>query len=263
MKFFGDVPPHIDAGDCPGTLMVLEGSNGVGVSTQIQLLREWLEVQGYGVAVINSTQNNALSGAVVDNPNAFRHRTTYALLHAIDLADQIERTVLPAMRNGFIVLADRYMFTAIARAAVRGGDAAWLRDLFGFAPVPDLTIYLQADINSLIERTLARGPISDEAAGRELALGDDLFDCFKKYQTKLVREFNQMAGEFKFHTVNARKNPVAIQEDLHQIVATFLEGREKEQAPPPPPRPPKPPAQKPTDPPQRPADSTKSSAARA
>lgn len=237
MKFYGDAPPHIDVGDCPGTLVVLEGTHGVGVTTQVRLLREWLEVQGYGVAVIDTTQDNALSGAVVENPNAFRHRTSYALLHAIDLADQIERTVLPALRNGFIVLADRYMYTAIARAAVRGGDAAWLRDLFGFAPVPDLAIYLQVDINSLIERTLARGPISDEAAGRELALGEDLFDCFKKYQSKLVREFNQMAEEFNFHTVHARKNPVAIQEELHQIVATYLEGREKAQAPPPPARP--------------------------
>ncbi len=237
MKFFGDPPPHIDPGECPGTLVVLEGTEGVGITTQIQLLREWLEVQGYGVAEIDSTHDNELSRAVVDHPNQFRHRTTYALLHAIDLADQIERTVLPALRNGFIVLADRYMFTAIARAAVRGGDPAWLRDLFGFAPVPDLTVYLQIDVNTLIERTLARDPISDEAAGRELALGEDLFDCFKKYQSKLVREFNQMADEFKFHTVSARKNPVAIQEELHQIVATFLESREKQQAPPPPPRP--------------------------
>jgi dTMP kinase len=223
LKFFGEGLPYLEASEHPGVLITIEGTDGVGRSTQVSLLREWLEVQGYGVVETGWTRS-PLIGSTISRAKQARvlNRLTYSLLYAADFADRLEKEILPALRNGFVVLADRYVFTAFARDVVRGADPQWVRDLFGFAPVPHLVLYLQIDVPTLIHRVIARGAIDYFESGMDMALGDDPFDSFKRYQTLLIREYNKLAREFGFHTVNARMRPERIQGRLRDAVASFF-----------------------------------------
>lgn len=227
LKFFGEGLPYIEPADYPGVLISIEGTDGVGRTTQVVMLREWLEVQGYGVIETGWTRS-PLIGSTIEKAKAGRklNRLTYSLLYAADFADRLEKEILPALRSGFVVLADRYVFTAFARDVVRGADSQWVRDLFGFAPVPHLVLYLQLDVATLIRRAIARGPIDYFEAGMDMALGDDPYDSFKRYQTQLIREYNKLAGEFAFNTVNARLKPDRIQAQIRAVVAEFFASRQ-------------------------------------
>ncbi len=220
LDFFGEGLPYVEPADYPGVLITVEGTDGVGRTTQVTLLREWLEVQGYGVIETGWTRSPLIGNTISRAKRARRlNRLTYALLYAADFADRLEKEVMPALRSGFVVLADRYVFTAFARDVVRGADPQWVRDLFGFAPKPHLTLYLKIDVATLIRRAIARGAIDYFEAGMDMAMGDDPYDSFKRYQTLVIREYNKLAHEFGFHTVSARMRPEAIQARLRDIVA--------------------------------------------
>lgn len=227
LQFFGEGLPYIEPSDYPGVLITIEGTDGVGRTTQVNMLRDWLEVQGFGVIetgwtrspLIGDTITRAKRGRMLGN------RLTYSLLYAADFADRLEKEIMPALRSGFVVVADRYVFTAFARDVVRGADLHWVRDLFGFAPIPHLVLYLQLDVPNLIRRVIGRGAIDYFEAGMDMALGDDPYDSFKKYQTLLAREYNKLALEFGFHTVSARMRPERIQSRLREIVADFFASR--------------------------------------
>lgn len=227
LQFFGKGLPYVKAQDCPGVLITLEGTDGVGRTTQIAMLREWLEVQGYGVVETGWTRS-PLIGRAITQAKAGRtlNRFTYSLLYAADFADRLEKEIIPALRAGFVVLSDRYVFTAFARDVVRGVDRQWVRDLFGFAPIPHLVLYLKIDVATLIRRVISRGFLDYFEAGMDLALGDDPYDSFKQYQTLLIREYNSMAQEFDFQAVNARMRPERIHERLRGTVSDFF-GRRK------------------------------------
>jgi len=227
-KYFGPGLPYIESDAWPGILIAAEGSDGAGCTTQLQKLRQWLEVQGYGVAETAWTHRRTMAEQIAD----FHQRKpldayTYSLAYATDFADSLEKEVLPALRNGFIVLANRYVFTALARDVVRGADAQWVRDLFGFAPVPDLVLYFQVDANTLLHRALTSGRLGAEEAGTDLRLGDDVFDCFKRYQTRVIREYNKLADEFEFRTISSRRSAETVQKDVRQVVARLLERRQQ------------------------------------
>jgi dTMP kinase len=226
LKFFGEGLPYLDVADATGTLITVEGTDSVGRTTQIAMLREWLELRGHGVIETGWTRSE-LAGATITRAKEIRalNKFTYALLYAADFADRLEKEILPALRGGFTVLADRYVFTAFARALVRGADTRWVRDLYGFAPMPDLVIYLKADVATVIRRAIPRGTIDPFEAGMDIGLGDDLYDSFKKYQSMLIAEYNRMADEFSFHTVDATADREAIQHRLRQIVGDFFESR--------------------------------------
>lgn len=224
LQFFGEGLPYIQADDYPGMLITIEGTDSVGRTTQIDMLREWLEVQGYGVVNTGWTRSQ-LVGETITQAKEVRalNRYTYSLLYAADFADRLEKEMLPALRSGFVVLADRYVYTAFARDIVRGADREWVRDLFGFAPVPHLVIYLQIDVATLIRRAIPRGPLDYFESGMDMSLGDDWYDSFKKYQTMVIREYNKMADEFGFFTVSARLKPEAIQKKIRAKVTEFFE----------------------------------------
>jgi len=226
LQFFGKGLPYVKAQDCPGVLISIEGTDGVGRTTQITMLREWLEVQGYGVVETGWTRS-PLIGRAITQAKAGRmlNRFTYSLLYAADFADRLEKEIIPALSAGFVVLSDRYVFTAFARDVVRGVDRQWVRDLFGFAPIPHLGLYLKIDVATLIRRVIARGFLDYFEAGMDLALGDDPYDSFKQYQTLLIREYNSMAEEFNFQPVNARMRPERIHDRLRLIVSEFFEHR--------------------------------------
>lgn len=224
LAFFGEGLPYIKAEDYPGVLITVEGTDSVGRTTQVNMLRQWLEVQGYGVIDTGWTRSQ-LVGSTITRAKEVRalNRYTYSLLYAADFADRLEKEMLPALRSGFVVLADRYVYTAFARDIVRGADPQWVRSLFGFAPIPHLVLYLKIDVATLIRRAIPRGPLDYFESGMDMSLGDDWYESFKKYQTMVIREYNRMAEEFDFFTVSARLKPEVIQKKLREKVTEYFE----------------------------------------
>ena len=207
----------------PGHLIVIEGTDGVGRSTQIELLRPWLELEGYAMSntgwarspLLHETINEAKAGHQLTV-------TTFSLLYAADFADRLEHEILPALQAGFIVIADRYMYTAFARNTAMGADPAWTRDLFGMALVPDLVLYLDIDVETLIPRVVQGKGMDYWESGMHLALGTDLFDSFQRYQHNLIEEYRRLAREFNFVIVDAHGSIDEVQNDLRVHISNYL-----------------------------------------
>ncbi len=222
-EFYGPGLPYVELGSYPGKIIALEGTDGVGRSTQIRLLREWLEVRGFGVVETGWTRS-VLMRPTIDLAKASNtlNKLTFVLLYATDFADRLEKEIIPALRAGFIVLADRYIFTAIARARVRGVDRGWLRNLYGFAIAPHLVFYLKTDVETLTRRVLESRGMDFWESGMDLKLADDIYDSFRTYQSKLLREYASMAEEFGFRVLDARQPVDRIQSELQHQIEEFL-----------------------------------------
>jgi dTMP kinase len=222
-RYYGHGLPYLPTEHYPGKIIAIEGTDGVGRSTQIRLLREWLEVQGYGVAETGWTRS-ALMQPTIELAKASNtlNKLTFVLLYATDFADRLEKEIIPALKGGFVVLSDRYIFSALARAGVRGVDRAWLRSLYGFAIAPHLVFYLKTDVDTLIRRVLAARGMDFWESGMDLKGADDIYDSFRSYQGKLLREYTSMADEFGFRVLDARQSIDAIQDDLRRQVQAFL-----------------------------------------
>ena len=226
-RYYGRSIPYLPIEGYPGKLIAIEGTDGVGRSTQIQLLREWLEVRGYGVVETGWTRSMLMQPTIeLAKASNTLNKLTFVLLYATDFADRLEKEIIPALKAGFVVLSDRYIFTALARAGVRGVDRLWLRNLYGFAIAPHMVFYLNVDVKTLIGRVLASRGMDFWESGMDLKHGDDIYDSFRAYQNKLLREYASMGDEFHFRTVDARRTVDRIQEELRRQVAAFLEGIE-------------------------------------
>jgi dTMP kinase len=205
LHFYGQRPPGISAVDLPGRLIVIEGTDGVGRSTHVALLKEWLEARGY--AVVNTgLRRSDLAGRGIQR--AKRGNTldpiTLNLLYATDFWDRLERQILPALRAGMVALVDRYIFSLMARARVRGLSAEWVENLFGFALVPDLVIYLDIDVPHLVPRVLSSTGFDYWESGQDYLASPDVYHNFVEHQTRLLAEFRRLAQEHAFTTVDAR-----------------------------------------------------------
>jgi dTMP kinase len=223
-KYMGHVMPYLPREGCTGKLLVIEGTDGCGRSTQSLMLKEWLEVQGYAVIDTGWTRSKLVGKAITDAKEGHSlHRLTYCLMYATDLADRMEYQIIPALKSGFIVLADRYVYTLLARGIARGADREWLHDLFSFAVQPDLVFYLQLGVEDLVPRVLEAGKMNYWESGLDMNYGDDLFDSFVAYQTELIQQFNIMSQELHFKCVDARQDPRAIQRQLRREVTAYLE----------------------------------------
>jgi dTMP kinase len=222
--YYGREIPYLPLDDYPGKLIAIEGTDGVGRSTQIQLLREWLEVKGYGVVETGWVRSPLMQPTIeLAKSSNTLNKLTFVLLYATDFADRLEKEIIPALKAGFVVLSDRYIFTALARAGVRGVDRQWLRNLYGFAIAPHMVFYLNIDVKTLIGRILAARGMDYWESGMDLKHGDDIYDSFRAYQNKLLREYASMADEFHFRVVDARRTVDRIQDELRKQVSTFLE----------------------------------------
>lgn len=222
-RYFGDGLTYLNPSDLKGKLVAIEGTDGVGRSTHIESLQEWLEIQGYGVVTTGWTRSNLMSKTIeMAKQGNILDRWSFSLLYATDFADRLEHQVIPALRSGFIVLADRYIYTAFARDLVRSGDRKWIRDVFGFALIPDLVCYLRIDVDTLALRVIESNGMNYWESGMDLRLGTDLYDSFKKYQGLLIEEFDKMAEEFQFEVIDARKPPDDIQDELRTKIQSML-----------------------------------------
>lgn len=223
-RFFGDGLKYLKPSDLKGKLIAIEGTDGVGRTTHIEMLQEWLEVQGYGVMITGWTRSNLMSKAIeMAKAGNILDRWSLSLLYATDFADRLEHQIIPALRSGFVVLADRYIYTAFARDFVRSADRKWIRDVFGFALIPDLVCYLRIDVETLALRVIETTGMNYWESGMDLRLGTDLYDSFKKYQSLLIEEFDKMAIEFRFNVVDARKSPEEIQDELRGHILPVLQ----------------------------------------
>jgi dTMP kinase len=215
--------PYLPEKALRGHLIAIEGTDGVGRSTQIELLRPWLELEGYAVSNTGWTRSPLLSSTI--NEAKAGHQltvTTFSLLYAADFADRLEHEILPALQAGFIVIADRYMYTAFARNSVMGADPQWTREVFGMALVPDLVLYLDIDVDSLIPRVVRGKGMDYWESGMHLSLGTDLFDSFQHYQSRLIDEYRGLAHEFGFVTIDARAPIADVQNELRGHIADYL-----------------------------------------
>jgi dTMP kinase len=211
-----------------GKLIALEGPDGVGRSTHLELLQEWLEVQGYGVLTTGWTRSELMAKTIASAKQGnILDPWSYSLLYATDFADRLEHQIIPALRSGFVVLSDRYIYTAFARNVVRGCDRQWIRDVFGFAIVPDLVCYLRIDVDTLALRVIeSTKGMNYWESGMDMRMGADLYDSFKKYQGLIIEESDKIAEEFGFQVVDARRPPDEIQEALRaRILPVLKEGR--------------------------------------
>ncbi len=224
-SWYGHGLPYLPAKPLPGHLIVIEGTDGVGRSTQISLLRPWLELEGYAVSDTGWIRSPLLSATIKEAKAGHQLTvTTYSLLYAADFADRLEHEILPALQAGFVVIADRYMYTAFARNAVMGADPEWTRRVFGMALIPDLVLYLQIDVEHLIPRVVQGKGMDYWESGMHLALGSDIFDSFVQYQSRLIEEYDRLANEWQFITVDARHSIEQIQADLRVEIAKHLSG---------------------------------------
>ena len=192
LEFYGIDAIHLHEREelLPGRLIVLEGTDGVGRSTQLHLLRPWLESSGYAVVDTEMTRS-VLAGAGLKQAKEGHTLgpITLNLFYATDFVDRFESQIIPALRAGFIVLTDRYIYSLMARALVRGADPKWIRSIYGLALKPDAIFYLKVGIDDLIPRVLQRGGFDYWESGMDMRLGDDLFESFVNYQTQMLEQY--------------------------------------------------------------------------
>jgi dTMP kinase len=226
--FYGQGLPGVDVTNLTGKLIVIEGTDGVGRSTQIERLTEWLKVEKYGVISTGWTRS-ALVGKAIDRAKSGNtlNPLTLSLLYASDFADRLEKQIIPALNSGFIVLADRYMYTAFSRNVVRGVAPHWIRQVFGFALQPDLILYLDIDVLTLVPRVMrSRKGLNYWTAGMDFYFSQNLYESFVEYQTRLLAEFNKMKEEFGFIRIDASRGVNEVYGDLQAEIRKFLMSRE-------------------------------------
>lgn len=205
-----------------GRLFVVEGTDGVGRSTQIALLKSWLESAGYAV-VDTGLRRSPLVGKGIDAAKEGHTLgpLTLNLFYATDFADRLENLIFPALRAGFIVLTDRYIYSLIARAVVRAANPRWIEEVYGLALVPDAVFYLKVDIATLVQRIIPRG-FDFWESGMDLHLGEDLYDSFIAYQSRILAQFDQMAQKYQFQVIDAARAIPQVYADLQKRITPLL-----------------------------------------
>jgi len=220
ISFYGVGLPYLKNKNLPGKLIVIEGADGSGRSTQIAMLKNHLEAEGYAVLDTGLKRSNLVADVIEQAKKGnILGKTTLSLLYCTDFADQLENKIIPALTAGYIVLADRYIFTLMARDIVRGARKEWLKKLLGFAIVPDIIFYLQANPETLLHRAFAKyGKLDYWESGMDVHLSTDIIESFLKYHALLKKEFDNMADEYNFIVLNAEENPSQIQNQMRTLI---------------------------------------------
>jgi dTMP kinase len=213
--------PH----EYPGKLFVVEGIDGSGKTTQLGLLAKWLSAAGHSV-VVTEWNSSALVKAATKAGKKKNTLTpmTFSLLHATDFADRLLYNIIPPMKAGMIVLADRYTYTAFARDAARGVDRKWVRELYSFAVKPDLAVYFRVPIDVSVDRLLARRvKLKFYEAGMDMGWSHNLVESFRIFQGKVLDEYDRLVEEFDLSVVNATGSITEQQRLYRKLVSQHLE----------------------------------------
>jgi dTMP kinase len=191
----------------PGRLVAVEGLDGSGKSTQIYLLKRWLEQEGVKVYFSEWNSSELVKAATSKGKKReLLTPTTFSLIHATDFADRYERHLVPLLRAGYLVLCDRYIFTAFARDVVRGCPPEWVRGIYDFAALPDLTFFFKADLEVSLRRILdGRAQLKYFEAGMDLHLSTDPYESFRIFQGRLLEQYLAMSTEFNFTVIDANQ----------------------------------------------------------
>ncbi|HKI68364.1 MAG TPA: dTMP kinase [Verrucomicrobiae bacterium] len=225
-RFYGYGLPGVDVDNLAGRLIVVEGADGSGRSTQIKMLVEWLEGSGHSTVQVGLKRSTLVSEELnrAQQGNILSH-TTLSLFYATDFADQLENIILPALRAGQMVLADRYIYTLMARDLVRGMDLEWLKNLYGMALAPDAVFYLNVTPEELVQRTFTKYSALDFwESGMDLGLSRDMFDSFLKYQALMAQQFKLLQRSYGFHIIDGQRPVNTINTELRKKVGAVLTG---------------------------------------
>ena len=208
----------------PGRLVAVEGLDGSGKSTQIYLLKRWLELQGLKVFFSEWNSSELVKAATSKGKKReLLTPTTFSLIHATDFADRYERQLVPLLRAGYIVLCDRYFFTAFARDTVRGCPPKWVRGIYNFAALPDLTFFFQADLEVSLHRILdGRPELKYFEAGMDLRLSTDPYESFRIFQGRILEQYLAMSTEFGFLVIDANQRVEAQQSLVRQLISARI-----------------------------------------
>lgn len=224
MHFYGDGIPGVNPDELTGRLIVIEGADGSGRSTQMELLRDALENKGHATVNVGLRRSTLVSEELQQAKQGnILGEVTRSLFYATDFADQLENRIIPALKAGFIVLADRYIYTLMARDIVRGADRDWVRSLYGMALIPDLVLYVKVSPTQLIERNLSKNATLDYwESGMDLGFSRDSFDSFIRYQRLIQKEFALMQTDYGFITVNGNLSVRSVAREISGRVAAAL-----------------------------------------
>jgi len=226
LTFYRTPLPGIDCSELlHGKLIVIEGPDAVGRSTQVQRLRPWLEELGHAV-LDTGMARSALAGKGIRQAKEGNTLgpITMTLFYLTDFADRLENEIIPALRAGFVVLTDRYIFSIMARAIARGESRSWIERTAGFALVPHLVLYLKADVPQLLSRVvIGKGAFDYWESGMDLNFGQDMYDSFVKYQSRLIRVFDQLAKPYGFQVVDASRTADEVFETLKESISRMFE----------------------------------------
>jgi dTMP kinase len=223
-RFYGHGVPGVKLEEVIGKLIVVEGADGSGRSTHIARLVDWLETCGHATVQVGLKRSTLVSSELEKAQQGnILSRTTLGLFYATDFADQLENIILPALKAGFIVLADRYIYTLMARDMVRGMNEAWLKNLYGIALEPDAVFYLSVEPQELVQRNLAKSASLDYwESGMDLGLSRDMFDSFVKYQTAMQAAFRQLRKNYGFTIVDGNRPVGSITRELRKKIRALL-----------------------------------------
>jgi dTMP kinase len=211
-----------------GKLIVIEGTDGVGRSTQINLLKPWLEQQGRAV-LDTGIKRGELAGKGIYQAQEGHTLApiTLSLFYATDFADRLENQIVPALRAGFVVLTDRYIYSLMARAVVRGIDPAWIRNVYSFALKPDAVFYLRIGVDDLIPRVVFSRGFNYWESGMDLHPSEDMYESFRKYQTALLTQFDKLSEEYKFEAIDATSDVRTVFYLLQAGIVRILNGESR------------------------------------
>jgi dTMP kinase len=221
---YGKTLPGMKLTDLLGKLIVVEGTDGAGRTTQINLLKAWLEQRGHAVLDTGMTRS-PLAGEGIRRAKEGNNlgRVTQSLFYATDFVDRLENEIVPALRAGFVVLTDRYIYSLMARAVVRGMDAAWIRTIYSMALVPDTVLYLRIGVDQLIPRVIFSRGFDYWESGMDVLAGQDMYENFRSYQTLLLAQFERLSVEFNFEVVDGSADVKTVFAELQKKVLRIVE----------------------------------------
>src|SRR5919109_1801740 len=225
IRYYGKGILYLQDIEIKGRLIVIEGPDASGRSTQIGMITSKLEADGHAVLNTGLRRSELVSGGIVEAKREHMlGRRTMSLFYAADFADQLENKIIPALRSGYIVLADRYIYTLMARDAVRGISKRWSHNLFGFAIKPDLVYYLDVDPTELVHRVFQKNSSLDYyESGVDLGLSEDMLESFLKYQQLIGKEFQRLQKRYCIVPINGNRSVVEINSELQDRIIKAID----------------------------------------